>query len=339
MRKLLPVLILLLASCAPRLSGVDPNRIPSPYTWDPQPAPVEWWYVSAYLPEQKLAFHWAFFKYYAPEHYQVLGLPARNVFPYPFASAHLALTDLAADDFTFQEKHDFPGLTAIIQGGPLHLELEGWTFEQSPSGFNLDAGPLKLQLTPEKPPVVHPPGWSGDERVGRMYYVSYTRARLSGTIAGKPVAGVAWIDHQWGEQMSGATALWDWYGLHLSNGDDLMLYRIRDAEGKPVILQGSKVTKDGRVRPLLDLKMDSYLNWTSPRTGFTYRVAWRVSGRGWSLTLRPKRLEQEIYSDAIPVAYWEGPVEGEGMWWGQPVKAWGMGEFVGGLVGWARDSR
>lgn len=339
MRKLLPAIIFLLSSCAPQLVGVNPNRIPDPNTWNPQPAPVEWWYVSAYLPEQKIAFHWAFFKYYAPERYRFLGLPARNVFPYPFASAHLALTDLAADDFIFQEKHDFPGVTAVIKGDPLLLELEGWTFKQIQNGFDLNAGPLQLHLKTEKPPVVHPPGWSGNEQVGRMYYVSYTRAEITGHIAGKPVKGSAWIDHQWGDQMSGATALWDWYGVHISNGDDLMLYRIRDAQGNPVLLQGSKITKDGRVFPLLDLKMDPYLNWTSPRTGFTYRVAWRVSGRGWSLVLRPERLEQEIYAEAVPVAYWEGPVEGEGIWWGKPVKAWGMGEFVGGLVGWARNKR
>ncbi|WP_457629932.1 lipocalin-like domain-containing protein [Oceanithermus sp.] len=340
MRKLTPVLLLLLlAACAPRLSGVDPNRPPSPDTWDPQPAPVEWWYVSAYLPEDELAFHWAFFKYYVPERYRVLGLPARSVFPYPFASAHLAVTDLAADRFAFEEKHDFPGVSAVIEGHPLRLELEGWTFAETPGGFELNAGPLRLTLKPEKPAVVHPPGWSGDERVGRMYYVSYTRVALSGTIYGRPVQGVAWIDHQWGDQMSGATALWDWYGLHLSNGDDLMLYRIRDAAGNLVKLQGSKITKDGRVYPLLDLRMSPFLEWTSPRTGFTYNVAWRISGRGWSLDVRPKRLEQEIFSPDVPVAYWEGPVEGGGIWWGKPVTAWGMGEFVGGLAGWARQAK
>ena len=332
MRKALLLLLVLMAGCAPRLSGVEPNGVPSPYTWDPQKAPVEWWYVSAYLPGQKLAFHWAFFKYYAPEGYKVAGLPARSVFPYPFASSHVAITDLAADTFKFYEKHDFPGLKAKVSGHPLRLELEGWSFEQVPDGFRLHAGPLDLTLKPSRPPVLHPPGWSGNEEVGRMYYVSYTRADLSGTIAGRKVSGIAWIDHQWGGQLSGVTALWDWFGVHISNGDDLMLYRIRDAKGRVVALQGSQVTKEGKAYLLLNLEMEPYLNWTSPQTGFTYRIAWRVSGRGWSLTLRPKRLEQEIYSSAVPVAYWEGPVEGEGIWWGEKVKVWGMGEFVGGRV-------
>ena len=321
-----------MVSCAPRLSGVDPKHLPSPQDWDPQPSPIEWWYVSAYLPEDKVAFHWAFFKYYVPEHYRFWGIPARKVFPYPFASTHLAITDLAEDEFRFSEKHDFPGLTAVVKGAPLYLQLEDWTFAQVRNGFRLKAGDVDVVLEPEKPAVVQPPGWSGDGRVGRMYYVSYPRVRLQGTINGKAVNGLAWIDHQWGDQMSGAAALWDWYGVHLSNGEDLMLYRIRNSSGELEILQGARITKDGKARPLLDLKMSPYLNWTSPRTGFTYRVAWKVSGRGWSLNLRPKRLDQEAFSKAVPVAYWEGPVEGEGIWWGRPVTAWGMGEFVGGVV-------
>ncbi|GEM90451.1 lipocalin-like domain-containing protein [Oceanithermus desulfurans] len=329
-RALAGLLLLSLVACAPRLQGVDPSRPPSPEQWDPQPAPIEWWYVSAYLPEQGLAFHWAFFKYYAPEGYRVLGLPARAVFPYPFASEHLAVTDLRADRFTFRERHDFPELRAVVRAQPLFLDLDGWRFQQTPEGFRLQAGSVDVTLIPTKPPVVHPPGWSGTAETGRMYYVSYTRAELRGTVAGREVRGTAWIDHQWGEQMSGVAALWDWYGVHLSNGDDLMLYRIRDVQGNLKVLHATRVDALGRVSRLEGVRMEPLSYWTSPVTGLRYAVAWRVEGEGWSLELEPLRLAQEVRPPGLPVAYWEGPVAGSGRWFGEAVRVWGMGEFVGG---------
>ena len=324
-------LALLLAACAPRLQGVDPARPPRPDQWDPQPAPVEWWYVSAYLPESGLAFHWAFFKYYAPAGFRVLGLPARAVFPYAFASQHLALTDLRADRFEFHERHDFPALRAQVRARPLLLDLDGWRFEQARRGFRLAAGPLDVELVPEKPAVAHPPGWSGTAETGRMYYVSYARVRLRGTVLGRQVRGEAWIDHQWGDQMSGVAALWDWYGVHLSSGDDLMLYRIRDLQGDLKVLHATRVDAQGRATRLEGVRMEPLSYWTSPVTGLRYAVAWRVSGSGWSLRLEPRRRAQELRPPGLPVAYWEGPVEGSGNWFGREVRVWGMGEFVGGL--------
>jgi len=55
-----------------------------------------------------------------------------------------------------------------------------------------------------------------------------------------------------------------------------------------------------------------------------------VEGEGWSLELEPLRLAQEVRPPGLPVAYWEGPVAGSGRWFGEDVRVWGMGEFVGG---------
>ena len=66
-------LALLLAACAPALLAVDPGRLPEPEDWDPKPAQLEWWYTSGWA--EPYAFHFAFFKAYAPPSYRVLGLP------------------------------------------------------------------------------------------------------------------------------------------------------------------------------------------------------------------------------------------------------------------------
>ena len=332
MRRLAILLALVLAGCAPRLAGVDPSRVPSPDTWDPQPAPIEWWYVSAYLPGEGLAFHWAFFKAYAPEGMRVFGLPARAVYPYPMHAAHLALTDLGAGTFRFLERDDFtrPDARVRVLGSPLRLAFDDWRLERRGDAYRLVAGPLDLWLVPLKPPVVHPPGYSGSAETGRMYYVSYTRLALYGRVAGRRVQGFAWMDHQWGEQLAGRRVGWDWFGLHLSDWSELMLYRVRDLEGRVRAIHASVVLPSGRVERLGPVTMAPRASWRSPASGYRYAVAWEVAAPGLRLRLRPLRLAQELRTTTTRVAYWEGPVEGEGERAGHGVKAWGMGEFIGG---------
>jgi predicted secreted hydrolase len=162
-----------------------------------------------------------------------------------------------------------------------------------------------------------------------MYYQSYTRARAQGRVLGEGVEGEAWLDHQWGEQLSGVSATWDWFGLHLSDGSELMAYQVKDREGQVVQVLGSRVDPLGRVEAV-ELAFFPLEAWQSP-SGRTYTLSWRLKGPELDLVLRPLFLEGEILSRTTRVAYWEGPVAGEGVYGGYPVRARGMGEFVAGL--------
>ncbi len=330
MRRLLLLLALTLSACAPRLEGVNPARPPDPRDWGPHPAPVEWWYVSAYLPDAGLAFHWAFFKAYAPAGMKLFGLPARALYPYPIHAVHLAVTDLKTGRRWVEERSDYPTGEATVRGSPLVLALNGHRLFRRGQGFRLEAPGLRLTLVPLKPAVVHPPGYSGSAAVGRMYYLSYTRLALVGEVRGQRVRGFAWMDHQWGDQLAGVRARWDWFGLRLSDWSELMLYRIRDPGGRVVALHASVVEPSGRVRRLSGVRMTPRLFWTSPESGYRYAIAWRVEAPGLSLVLRPVRRDQELRTRTTHVAYWEGPVEGRGVREGHAVRALGLGEFVGG---------
>ncbi|MDW8356469.1 lipocalin family protein [Thermus sp.] len=316
---------LLLAACVPALQGVDPQRLPDPRDWDPKPAPLEWWYASGWA--QPYAFHFAFFKAYAPPSYRILGLPG-SLFG-AFHAAHLALTDLRTGERRFLEvaDQDLFAPRGRAEAGP-SLELMGWRFFREGEAFRLLAGPVDLVFRPLKPPVVHPPGYSGTAETGRMYYQSYTRTEVQGRVLGQAVQGEAWLDHQWGEQLSGLTATWDWFGLHLSDGSELMAYQVRDREGRVVQVLGSRVDPLGRVEAL-DLAFQALEAWQSP-SGRTYTLSWRLQGSSLDLALRPLFREGEILSRTTRVAYWEGPVVGEGTLLGYPVRAQGMGEFVAG---------
>ena len=172
---------------------------------------------------------------------------------------------------------------------PLRVQQGDWALREDAQGrYHLGAGPLNLVLTPLKGPVVHPPGYSGTPEVGRLYYQSVTRLAASGTVRiggqARQVSGVVWLDHQWGDQQSGREALWDWFGLHLSDGSDLMLYRIRRANGEVVQVRGSRVDPAGAAHPVPDLVMTPGREWTSP-SGRRYVLDCQVSGQGLDLRL------------------------------------------------------
>ncbi|WP_038057695.1 lipocalin family protein [Thermus amyloliquefaciens] len=324
MRRLL-FLPLLLGACAPALLGVDPKRLPDPRDWDPRPAQVEWWYASGWA--EPYAFHYAFFKAYPPPGYRILGLPG-SLFG-AFHAIHLALTDLRTGERVFLEVSDQDLWAPRGQAAPgPFLEVSGWRFWREGEAFRLVAGPLDLTFLPLKPPVVHPPGYSGTQETGRLYYQSYTRAEVRGRIREEEAQGEAWLDHQWGEQFAGVSATWDWFGLHLSDGSELMAYQVKGRSGEVVQVLGSRVDPLGRAEAL-ELAFVPLEAWTSP-SGRTYTLSWRLLGPGLDLVLRPLFREGEILSRTTRVAYWEGPVVGEGAFRGYPVRARGMGEFVAG---------
>jgi predicted secreted hydrolase len=287
-----------------------------------------------------LAFHWAFFKAYMPQHWRVGPLTPALFFPGPYHASHIAVTDLRANQKLFEERSDFrfdrPFGESQVAYPPLRIEQGDWRLWQESNGFRLTAGPIQVRLVPLKPAVVHPPGYSGTAETGRMYYVSFTRMALEGSILGRRVQGEAWMDHQWGDQLGGPSgsptalsALWDWFGLHLSDGTDLMLYRVKNPRGEVVQVAASAISPEGQAEALANPRMTPLESWSSP-SGRTYDLAWSVEAEGLSLRLEPLRKEQELLSASTRVVYWEGPVVGTGSWRGVPVLARGMGEFVAG---------
>jgi predicted secreted hydrolase len=144
------------------------------------------------------------------------------------------------------------------------------------------------------------------------------------------VNGLVWFDHEWStNQLEPEEAGWDWSGLHLSNGDDLMIFRIRDRLGQTSFRSGTLRSEDGSVRSLDDIEMTPQGTWKSPHTGGLYPAAWdlKIPSREISLTVTPKLSDQELL--LAPFAYWEGAVRGEGIKANRPVTAEGYFEMTG----------
>jgi len=107
-----------------------------------------------------------------------------------------------------------------------------------------------------------------------------------------------------------------------------MAYRVKAPSGRVVQVLASRVDPLGN-REDLALDFLPLETWTSP-SGRAYTLVWRLEGPELTLVLRPLFREGEILSRTTRVAYWEGPVAGEGRFRGYRVRARGMGEFVAG---------
>jgi predicted secreted hydrolase len=103
---------------------------------------------------------------------------------------------------------------------------------------------------------------------------------------------------------------WEWFGVQLSDDRELMLYRLRQTDGKSSAYSGgSLVETDGTTTRLrrADVEFEPTESWTSPRTHVRYAVAWRISipAEGMTLSIEPLVRDQEIN---LSVRYWEGAV-------------------------------
>jgi predicted secreted hydrolase len=163
------------------------------------------------------------------------------------------------------------------------------------------------------------------------------RGRVTAGGAAFEVSGLAWMDREWSTSSLGADLVgWDWFALQLDDGRDLMLYRLRRADGSADRFSGgSLVAVDGSSRTLGvdDFRVEALETWTSPRGGTRYPSRWRV-------TLPRDRLELDVVprlaDQELPLAmrYWEGAVRVTGRAGERPIGGVGYVE----LVGYARPS-
>jgi predicted secreted hydrolase len=268
----------------------------------------------------------------------------------PFA--HFGFTDVSGKTFRYYQLSSrgafgeagfgVPGKT----GGQMAW-MEGWLMEQLPDGsFHLkgegvnETGverSIDLVLVSDRPPLIHGKGGISPKSSNpshASHYYSLTRLRASGSVIvdGKvhKVRGLVWFDHEWAtNSLEAGEAGWDWSGLHLSNGDDLMLFRIRNSEGKTVFMSGTLRDLQGVVTDLHDLSITPQGTWKSPHTEGLYPAGMEVTipSRNLTLSLTPKIRDQELVLS--PFAYWEGAVRGEGKSGNDPVTAEGYLELTG----------
>ena len=257
--------------------------------------------------------------------------------PQPVYFGDFAVTDLTNGTFQYADQQDSYPVPTTTNSFALHTG--DWTMSGGSGsdklhadipGYTLD---LKLQTT--KAAALH--GVNGVipyGPLGTSDYYSWTSLLSGGTIVDHGVtvnvAGISWMDHQWGSFNFASGAGWDWFAVQLTNGQQYMLYFIRDTTGAIVQTLGTQIGAGGKTTNLDPTTLGDTPtgSWTSPSTGITYGSGWTVKVPGGSLTISPYQVNQELNLLATQgVAYWEGDVSVHGTVNGSAVSGVGYTEI------------
>ncbi len=307
----------------------------------------EWWYFTGNLASEdgdRFGFELTFFRFaLAPAAVERGSEWGTN----QAWMAHLSLTDEEQNRFVAVERFSREALgLAGSTLGPFTLRIEDWSAESGGSElFPLrlrasdEAGEISLTLVPLKGPVAQ--GEDGFDRKGpeegnASHYYSFTRLRTEGQIRvgnrEASVTGLAWMDREWGTSaLSDDLEGWDWFSIQLSDGRDLMYYRLRTNEGETSPFSGGSIvdTEGNRVDlGAEDVSLQVLDYWQSGATGSRYPVSWSLSIPTWQLgfEIHPMLPQQEL---DLAVRYWEGAIIAEGTSLSPGVNGRGYLELTG----------
>jgi len=308
---------------------------------------TEWWYYTGNLTAasgEHFGYQLTFFR-------RALQSPAQRVArSSAWATEQVYLADFALTDVAGGRHHVFERLErgaaglAGAQASPYHVWLDDWSVTQQQDGqvlMRAAAGDVALELNLHdlKGPV--PQGDHGYSRKGAdpgnaSYYYSLTRLATHGTVTARgrawTVDGLSWMDHEFSTSaLEPGIVGWDWFSLQLDDGSELMVYGLRQSEGRlGRFSSGILVSPDGSTRTLgaQDFSFEATGRWRSPHTGATYPSGWtlRVPSASLQLTISPYLADQEMN---VSFAYWEGAVRVSGLVAGRPVTGNGYVELTG----------
>jgi predicted secreted hydrolase len=309
---------------------------------------TEWWYYTGNLKSangRHFGFELTFFRQ------AVSRDPAQAAIwdVHDLYVAHLALSDLNGQKFYHSERINRagPGIAGVSQS-TARIWNGNWQIQWENTDQKLQAieniFQLRLNLHPEKPPIIHGENGVSQKSGGAghaSYYISLTRLAVTGQLelSGErfEVSGLAWMDHEFfTHQLDADQVGWDWLSLQLDDNTELMLFHIRrkdasvdpfssatyiDAQGKSTHLRNT----DFSLEPLAQ-------NWTSPVTHGTYPIAWKIAVPKLEMALeaRTSLAAQELTGTTnIVPSYWEGAISLEGRRGTKPLSGVGYLEMTG----------
>lgn len=304
----------------------------------------EWWYFTGNLFDgegRHFGFELTFFRFgLEPPGDEAL----RESGPPTIWMGHFALTDTAAGQFHAGERlaRGDPAL-AFATAMPLEVRVEDWHLS-APSRRSVrlraEDGGYSIDLILDGIDAIMLQGDRGLDRKGpepgnASFYYSAPRLAARGEVStadtgAHRVTGTAWLDREWGTSaLSPGVVGWDWFALQLSDGRDLMYYRLRESNGDPSRFSaGSLRNVAGEVARLDTVDAVPVSYWTSPTTGVRYPVGWRlrIAREELDLVVSPTLPNQEL---DLAVRYWEGAVTVAGTSAGRPVSGQGYLELAG----------
>lgn len=314
-----------LKESAAGFESVVPGRL-FEFPADHMPHPefrTEWWYVTANLEDKsgaKWGVQWTLFRQATDSQsgfkdwqdgqiwmaHAAISTPEGHFFSERFARGGISQAGVEQqkgrwqawhDDWIWQSNGDqmFPAsLTFKLAGFEVELNLEssGPRVLQGQSGFSLKS-----------------------EQGQASYYYSQPFISISGRVSGegKPVIlkGQGWLDREWSSQaLADNQQGWDWFSLHLNDGQKLMVYRLRDSLGDN--RSGSWISAKGHKQHLSPGDIDlEIMRWGEVKTGIDKKanlpLDWQIKlpSIGKKFQVAPV-YDQQWMETSVP--YWEGMV-------------------------------
>ena len=318
---------------------------------------TEWWYYTGHLETdggRRYGYQVTFFRFGVRDRQKEMNDEPLFTDLY---MAHFALSDVADKIFLFRERinRGLAGNAGVRGYGEkagaatdrYRVWNEDWRVEGDSGKHQIqvnDRGTqLRLSLLSLKPPALH--GQNGLSQKGEgegraSYYYSLTRMQTEGelTIGGKKekVRGLSWMDHEFGSnQLREDQVGWDWFGIQLDNGTELMLYLLRRKDGSvDPYSSGTLVQANGATKHLAlkDFRVAVLARWRSPKSAADYPMKWKISipADKAELEIIPAFPSQElITSRSTRVTYWEGAARISGSVGNKPVGGSAYVEMTG----------
>ena len=289
---------------------------------------IEWWYLTANLADSEgtaYGAQWTLFRLAVrPPNTENLTDTAQD---HQVFMAHMAITT-SEDHVAFQryargEKADQMA-RASVSASPFSARLDDWVLQSDgddwlPLRVHARQGDyaMDLYLQSHLPPVLQ--GDAGFSRKhadgGGSHYYSQPFLKASGelTVNGQKVSvtGDAWLDREWGSQFLQSDQVgWDWFSIHLDNGEKLMLFRLRErvgGNGSGEFLDAALINVDGRRSPLDAEQVKIEVVGKTIVMGRNLPMKWHV---------RLPQMERDFMIEAlhpnqwmnVDFPYWEGAV-------------------------------
>lgn len=241
--------------------------------------------------------------------------------------AHLGLTDVSNTVFYAGQRMNRESIgIAGSRAVPFKVWIDDWEIMQTGKTMRLYAAedPVSFELSLSKlsQPVLQ--GNRGLSRKGAhpsnaSYYYSIPRIETNRVITigaeSFEVEGLTWFDHEWSTSaLDSDVSGWDWFAVHLDDGRDLMVCRIRNKSGNGNGFGfGSLSFPDGRFEILKeqDFSVRPLSTWESPLTQKIYPHKWQITipEKGIDLSVTPLIPNQE---HTHSLSYWEGAARFKG---------------------------
>lgn len=282
---------------------------------------IEWWYLTANLVDISGAacgLQWTLFRQATRPGPQAEGWANQQIW-----MAHAAVT--RADTHRFSEVFSRGGIgQADVEAKPFAAWIDDWEMKGTERTDDRTLSPVTLKasgtdfrysltLEADSPVVLQGDGGYSrkSERGQASYYYSQPFYRARGTLViddkQVDVSGQAWMDREWSSQPLDADQTgWDWLSLHLASGDKLMLYRLRQKDGKNYPF-GNWISATGDTQMILDSDIQMSPQAVAEVAGRKLPVEWQIAipSRSFSISCRP--LNPRAWM-GTGFSYWEGPI-------------------------------